>query len=103
MPGDKLKKRCINVNDLIKSRSTDNLTNRLFYHLIGLEHSPHHLATGEHIHPHIDVSLPAIGAAVALHPLQALLGPVVVGEQTVAGVEKHPEVEGLRQTGVRRR
>lgn len=65
-------------------------------YLIRFEHSSHHLASGEHVHPDVDVSLAAFGPAVPPHPLQVLLCPVVVGEDSVASIEKHPVTDTLR-------
>jgi len=60
-------------------------------YLVRVQLPSHHLASGEHVHPDVDVGVAALDPAVALHPLQALLRPVVVGEETITGVEKHPD------------
>lgn len=59
-------------------------------YLICLEHSSHHLASGKHVHPDVDVSLAALNPTVVRHPLEALLSPVVVGEETIASIKKNP-------------
>ncbi|TNN49021.1 hypothetical protein EYF80_040783 [Liparis tanakae] len=47
-------------------------------YLVRVQLPSHHRAAGEHVHPHVDVGVAALEPAVVLHPLQALLRPVVV-------------------------
>lgn len=77
------------THDEMPHSHADMFITPLITYLVRLQHSSHHFAAGEHIHAHVDVGVATPGAAESLHGLQALLGPVVVGEETVAGVEKH--------------
>lgn len=70
------------------------------HYLVRLQHSSDHFAAGEHVDPDVDVGIATPGAAEGPHRLQALLCPVVVGEETVAGVEKHAVMD--RQVKTRR-
>lgn len=65
-------------------------------YLVRFQHPAHHIATCKHVHPDVDIGLAALDPAVVPHPLQALLCPVVVGEETIACVEKHPVAKRLR-------
>lgn len=71
-----------------------NITNSVY--LIGFKHSSYYTASGKYVNPDVNVSLSALDPTVVPHTRQILLCPVVVGKETITGIEKHPVTQRFR-------
>lgn len=76
---------------------TGHIGPRRLLYLVSFQHSSDHISAGEHVYSDVDVGLAALEPTVVLHFHQVFLRPVVVGEETVAGVKKHPNLKYEKQ------
>lgn len=69
-------------------------------YLICFKLSSHHISSGKHINPDVNIRQAALELGVVLHPLQVLHCPVVVGEESIASIKKHSVVEDWKSSKI---